>query len=165
MTDFPALSVIPVDDTVRAPLLELAVAPDQHRFVGRIVDLLADAESRRDCEPMAVLQEGGPIGFYNLEHNPRVIAGRDFAEPTLGLRGFFIDRRWQGRRLGAPAMQALLADIRTRHPRTRLLALTVNAANPAALALYRQVGFDDTGERYHGGPSGPQLLLIHRFAT
>lgn len=164
MTDFPALSVIPVDDTVRAALLELAVAPDQHRFVGRIVDLLADADSRHDCAPMAILQEGYPIGFYSLEHNPRVIVGRDFAEPALGLRGFFIDSRWQGRRLGIPAMHALLADVRARHPGIRLLVLTVNTSNGAALALYGRTGFADTGERYHGGPAGPQLLLMHRLA-
>lgn len=156
---------MPVDDATRTPLLSLGVTPDQRRFVGRIADLLADAESRRDCEPMAILRERCPIGFYTLEHNPRVIAGRDFAEPAFGLRGFFIDRCWQGRRLGTPAMHALLADIRARHPGTRLLVLTVNAANPAALALYERVAFEDTGERYHGGRSGPQLLLMHRFAA
>ena len=42
----------------------------------------------------------------------------------------------------------------------RLLVLTVNRNNHAALHLYRRAGFHDSGELYHGGRSGPQHLLL-----
>lgn len=161
----PALRVVPVDASLREALLTLGVLPEQQRFVGRIDDLLADAESRTSCEPMTILLDATPIGFYTLELNPRTIAGRDFRQGSLGLRGFFIDHRWQQRRLGQAAMQAVLADIASRHPGIRQLALTVNLGNPAALALYRNAGFEDSTERYHGGPAGPQMLLLRALDT
>ena len=124
-----------------------------------IADLLADAQSRPSCEPMAILLDAEPIGFYCIETVARCIVGRDFEEPALGLRGFFLEPEWQGRGLGAWALQLLLADLAARHPRARLLVLTVGECNSAALALYRRAGFVDSGERYDGGRSGSQLML------
>lgn len=155
----PALRVVPVDAALAPALLGLAVHPAQRGFVGRIEDLLADAQSRRSCEPMAIVQGHRPIGFYCIETVARCIVGRDFEQPALGLRGFFVAAPWQGRGLGAQALQALLADLAERHRQARLLVLTVDEGNAAALTLYRRAGFTDSGERYHGGRFGPQLLL------
>jgi RimJ/RimL family protein N-acetyltransferase len=160
MSPSPTLRVAPVDASLHDALLQLRVRPPQQAFVGRIADLLADANSRPSCEPMAILSEHAPIGFYCIETRVRTIAGRDFDAPALGLRGFFIDTGWQGRGLGRRALRALFADLATRHPEARLLALTVNRSNEAALALYLGAGFVDGGELYHGGRAGPQHLLL-----
>ena len=160
MPDEPDIRISPVVPALRQALLQLRVDETQQNFVGRIADLLADAESCTASEPLVVLHDGAPIGFYRIESQPRCIADRDFERPTLGLRAFFIDVRWQGRGLGQRALAALLDDLATRYPAARDLALTVNARNAAGIALYRRAGFVDTGELYHGGPSGPQHLMV-----
>jgi len=157
----PILRVAPADASLHEALLCLRIEPAQQAFVGRIEDLLADALHRPSCEPMAILLDDSPIGFYCIETIARSIVGRDLDLPSLGLRGFFIAAAWQGRGFGAQALQALFADLAMRYPAARQLALTVNQSNPAALALYRRAGFADSGELYHGGRAGPQHLLLH----
>jgi RimJ/RimL family protein N-acetyltransferase len=141
-------------------LLALRVQPAQQPFVGRMDALLADAQSRPTCDQMAIVLDGQVIGFYCIETRARTVAPIEFGAITLGLRGFFIDARWQGRGLGRQALRALLADLAARHPAAQVLALTVSDDNAAALALYRGAGFSDSGERYHGGPAGLQHLLL-----
>lgn len=153
------LRVVPVDENLRPALLRLRVHPAQRDYVGAIADLLADAAQCPASEPMAILRGGAPVGYYRIEPNARGVAGRNPGTPALGLRSFFIDAGWQGRGLARRALQLMFADLARRHPRARLLALTVNCRNDAARRLYLGSGFVDGGELYHGGPAGPQHLL------
>jgi GNAT superfamily N-acetyltransferase len=161
MHNEPDIRVTPVVASLRQAVLRLRVHEAQRDFVGSIADLLADAESCDGSEPMAILCGDRPIGYYRIETQARCLVGRDFDRPTLGLRAFFIDHRWQGRGFGALALAAIFGDLATRHPTARDLALTVNSRNTVGLALYRRAGFVDTGELYHGGRSGLQHLLVH----
>lgn len=165
MHNEPDIRVAPVEASLRQAVLHLRVHEAQRDFVGHIADLLADAESCDGSEPMAILHGAMPIGYYRIETRARCIAGRDFVRPTLGLRAFFIDREWQGRGLGARALRAIFSDLATRHPAARDLALTVNSRNSVGLALYHRAGFEDTGELYHGGRSGPQHLLVRALSA
>ncbi|RAO76466.1 GNAT family N-acetyltransferase [Dyella jiangningensis] len=160
MPDHPDIRVQPIDASLRSALLELAVHEAQYDFVGPIAVSLVDAEACEGSEPMAILRDGAPIGFYRLEYRPRSIADMDFERATVGLRSFFIDARWQGQGLGARALAAALADLAQRHPQMRDVVLTVNLRNTAALALYRRAGFRETGGLYHGGRSGPQHVML-----
>ncbi|MFC4765405.1 GNAT family N-acetyltransferase [Dyella koreensis] len=155
----PAIRVAPVDATLRSAVLGLQVQPEQYAYVSPIDVSLADAEQCPASTPMAILLENMPVGYYRIEHSARTVADRDFDVPALGLRSFFIDTRWQGRGFGAAALEALRIDLATRHPDARLLVLTVNCRNLAALALYQRTGFVDSGALYHGGRSGPQHLM------
>ncbi|WP_049622951.1 GNAT family N-acetyltransferase [Frateuria defendens] len=159
----PRVHVAPVEAGTREAVIGLRVQPPQQDFVGPAATALADAEHCPGSEPMAILRDGVPIGFYRIERNAAVIAGRDLGPGAFGLRSFFIDAAWQGRGLGTLALEAALADLCRRHAGARLLALTVNCRNHAALALYRGGGFEDSGELYHGGRSGPQHLLLRRL--
>jgi RimJ/RimL family protein N-acetyltransferase len=141
-------------------LLALGVHDEQYAFVGRIDASLADAEACEGSEPMAILRNGEPIGFYRLEHRARSIADMDFDRATVGLRSFFIDAQWQGQGLGALALVAVMRDLRLRHPAVQDMVLTVNLRNTPALALYRRAGFRETGGLYHGGRSGPQHVML-----
>jgi GNAT superfamily N-acetyltransferase len=163
MRELPAIHVAPVDDLLRPAVLRLRVHPDQSDFVGPVAAALADAEHCPGSEPMAILLGDVPIGFYRIERSARSIAERDFGADAFGLRSFFIDADRQGRGFGALALAAMLADLTRRHPTARLLVLTVNCRNHAALALYRRGGFEDGGGLYHGGRAGPQHLLLRRL--
>lgn len=163
MSELPALRVVPVDGSLESAVLALRVHPAQQGFVGHTGDLLADAQSRTSCEPMAILLDGRPIGLYFIETVARCIAGHDFDRPALGLRGFLIDASAQGQGLGTRALEALLADLAARHRQARLLVLSVDEDNAGARRLYRQAGFFDSGERYHGGRAGAQHLLLREL--
>jgi GNAT superfamily N-acetyltransferase len=158
--DESRIRVVPVDAALRPALLGLGVLPAQRDWVRVIADLLADVALCPGSEPMAILRGDTPVGYYRIEPSARSVAGRDFAVPALGLRAFFIDVHWQGRGVGTQALAALIVDLAERHPQARLLVLTVNCNNHAALQLYLRAGFTDSGELYHGGRSGPQHLLL-----
>lgn len=160
MTSRPDIRVLPIDASMRPALLALVVHDAQYDFVGRIAASLPDAERCEGSEPMAIVHDGEPIGFYRLEHHPRSIADMDFPRPTVGLRSFFVGARWQGQGLGRLALEAALADLALRHPHVREVVLTVNVRNTPALALYRRAGFRETGGLYHGGRSGPQHVML-----
>ncbi len=154
------ICVLPVDDSLLPAMLELDVFPAQRGYVGNIANLLADAAVCPDAEPMAICCGTQPVGYYRIDPHPRSVAGRDFEVPTLGLRGFFVDARWQRLGLGTRALTALLADVSQRHPHARQLALTVDPDNHIARGVYLDAGFHDSTELYHGGGSRHSHLLL-----
>ena len=155
-----AIEVVTVDAANRDAVLRLDVSAEQRRYVGVIADLLAGAEHCGDGDTLTFRRDEDYVGYCRLDAHARSVAGRDFDLPARGLRGFFIDARWQGRGVGRQALLALLAWLAAHDPATRLLVLTVNCSNDAALTLYRRAGFEDSGELYHGGRAGPQHLLL-----
>ena len=155
----PAIRVCPVTPALREAVLRLHVRPEQDCFVSPPARTLPDAEQCPGSEPMVILLGDTPIGYYRIERSARSLTGHDDDADALGLRSFQLDAAWQGRGLGMLALDALLADLAQRHPQAHRLVLTVNCDNSAALALYRRVGFADSGTLYHGGRSGPQHLL------
>ncbi|MDO1529589.1 GNAT family N-acetyltransferase [Fulvimonas sp. R45] len=155
----PAIRVCPVTPALREAVLKMHVRPAQDGFVSPPARTLPDAEQCPGSEPMAILLGDTPVGYYRIERSARGITGRDADADALGLRSFQLDAAWQGRGLGLPALDALLADLALRHPQARRVVLAVNRDNAAALALYLRAGFADSGTLYHGGRSGPQHLL------
>ncbi|WP_158635748.1 GNAT family N-acetyltransferase [Vulcaniibacterium tengchongense] len=151
------------DEALARAVRGLRLGAGQCRYVGDLAFNLGDSLRDPHSEAMAVLAGDAVAGFYRLDFSPRGIAGRDFPEPSVGLRSFAIDRAWQGRGCGAAALSACCADLRARHPRRRLLALTVNCENAPALALYRKAGFVVVGEPYLGGGAGPQHVMLYRL--
>ncbi|RDZ26806.1 GNAT family N-acetyltransferase [Lysobacter silvisoli] len=158
-----AVRVVPVDDALAAAVRALEVAPEQIQYVGDTAFNLDDTRRDPHSEAMAVLAGERVIGFYRLDFRAEAVGGRAFDEPSVGLRAVVIDRREQGRGYGAAAMDACAEDLQRRHPQLRLLALTVNCRNHAAIAAYRRSGFADTGELYLGGQAGPQHLMLRRL--
>ncbi|SDZ18431.1 Ribosomal protein S18 acetylase RimI [Lysobacter sp. yr284] len=161
----PPIVRVGVVSPMLAPAVRmLQVAPEQLPFVGDTAYNLEQTRLDPHSEAMAVLAGERVVGFYRLDFSVNAIAGRALGEPSVGLRAYAIDRREQGRGYGTAAMRACVEDLRLRHPQRRLLALTVNVRNLAAIAAYRKAGFHDTGELYHGGSAGPQHLMLLRLA-
>ena len=159
MHELPAIRVVPVTPELHPALLQLCVTTPQRDFVGDIATSLGDSAGCTSSAPMAILRGDTPVGYYRIEANAGSVCGRDFDRPTIGLRSFFIDHRWQRQGLASQALTALVADLSLRHPTARLLILLVNCRNLPALRLYLRAHFVDTGELYHGGRAGPQHLL------
>ena len=151
------------DDATARAVRALRVDEAQYRYVGDTVFNLGDSLRDPMSEAMAVWAGDNVVGFYRLDFAPNAIVGHGFGEPSVGLRAFFIDRDRQGRGYGREAITACIDDLRARHHQRALLVLTVNCRNDAAIALYRQTGFVDTGELYLGGSSGSQHLMLYRL--
>lgn len=134
----------------------IAVTQEQEPFCGTIAGHFADADPAVDFH--RILCDGRAIGFFKID---RAYAERyDFACPgELGLRGVMIDAAEQGSGSGTAAMTQLRDYLPPHYPEAAAVLLTVNVVNPAALAVYRKAGFDDTGALYRGGRIGPQIVM------
>ena len=139
----------------------LSVDDEQVRYVGTTQSLV-----EKSCETSHyhfILRDGLVVGFFNID---TVYAQRyDFAMPEeLGLRAFFIDKRFQGKGLGKASVKALKAYLTMEYSDRPSVVLTVNCKNPAAYKSYRHGGFWDTGELYYGGKAGPQHIMRMRIS-
>lgn len=157
------IRVVPAGAVPESALRALRVAPEQRAYVGDIGLNLTEAGRDPLSDAMAVLADARVVGFYRLDRAPNTVAGHDLGEPTLGLRGLFIDQRLQGCGYGTAALHACCDDACQRHRGHRLLVLAVHCCNHAAIATYLHAGFHDTGERLPGGPAGPQQLMVRRL--
>lgn len=157
-----AVRVAPVTAALAPAVRALRADPGQYAFVGDVQANLIDSEADPGSEPMAILCGGAVVGFYRIDLAPRAIDGCQYGA-CAALRSVLVDRSRQGQGLGTRALRACVADLERRHPRLRLLALTVNCANAAALHAYRKAGFVDSGRLYYGGRAGPQHLLLRRL--
>lgn len=137
-------------------LQSLSVGEDQIRYVGTPQGLLDKA-----CETSHyhfILHEDQIVGFFNID--TVYDQTYEFTVPReLGLRAFFIDKRFQGMGLGKASAKALRSYLAKEYSNRPSIALTVNCKNPGAHKAYLHGGFEDTGELYHGGKAGPQYIM------
>lgn len=61
--------------------------------------------------------------------------------------------------IATAAVRAMGSYLRGHYPHAPAVMLTVNIANPAAVACYRNGGFTDTGEIWPKGDAGPQHVM------
>lgn len=153
------INVRPVDETLRAAVVALAVHPEQSGFVGRVADSLADVAVCPGSEGLALLEDGHVVGYVRIDRTAAALGDHPLAANAVALRSFLIDAGHQGRGLGTRALDAIARYVTARHPdRTRIL-LSVNVRNAGAVRAYARAGYVDSGSLYHGGPAGPQHVL------
>jgi ribosomal protein S18 acetylase RimI-like enzyme len=146
-------------DDLRAGVLAIEVEPEQVRFAGTPASAVAVADREPARHSVVIVRDGTPVGYFQLDR--RSVPGAPAGPHILGLRGLAIDRAVQGQGIGRAALLRLPAYVRERFPERRIVALTVNVDNPAALALYARTGFHDAGTGlYLGGHAGPQQVLL-----
>ncbi|KIC30271.1 GNAT family N-acetyltransferase [Leisingera sp. ANG-M6] len=134
----------------------IEVEPDQIRFSGTVAQAFEEDEDGVDFH--AILDGTRAVGFFKTDRLYHETY--DFAEAnTLGLRGFMIDRRAQGKGYATAAVAALKTYLPAQYPDRPAVVLTVNLQNPAAVRCYLKGGFQDTGGIYPHGLAGPQHIL------
>jgi RimJ/RimL family protein N-acetyltransferase len=148
----------PAGPELRERLLALAPRPEQERFAGRLAETLPAAEADPEREPVAILADGEPVGFFVLHRGPAAgelaPEGRDVL-----LRAFLVDAAAQGRGIATRALAGLPDFVSERLPGVRRIVLSVNVKNPAAIRTYERAGFSDSGRLYLGGAAGPQHVF------
>ncbi len=148
-----------VDAGLRDAVLGLAPSPGQARFSGVASETLPAAERHRTRQPVAILRDDEPVGFFALD-SADPICEYTAPEPSAALRAFFVDARHQQEGIAAAALRALPSFVARHHPDAVWIVLTVNTTNPVARQLYVQAGFVDTERLHLGGTVGPQHVLV-----
>lgn len=137
-------------------VLALSLHEAQQPFVAPIAQTLAELQPRLSAHLIG--HDDQVAGFFLIDqdyaqHYP--FASAD----SVGLRSFFIDQRFQGLGLAKRSLQALPAYLQAQGLAAAAVFLTVNCKNAAAIPLYRQCGFEDTGALYLDGGYGPQHIM------
>lgn len=147
---------------------EMELAPSQRDFVGdplRGVLVGLEEDSRH---PYVIEADGEAVGVLTLQSGAGAMAGWPDDDSAWLLRGFLIDRRYQGRGLGQLAATAAVTTARKLTARLgggeTGVVLSVNERNPAGQSAYRKAGFEDHGQ-YLGGNAGPQLTMFRGFRS
>ena len=159
-----------LDDDARAiklgEIAELEVTDLQRRFVGEPLRMMLIGLAEESRYPFAIDSNGAAVGVLTLQTGAATLAGWADDDSVWLLRGFLIDRRQQGKGLGALAAGAA---VRAAAKLTAALGgahagvvLSVNEENPAGGAAYRKAGFEDRGQ-YLGGDAGPQRTMYRPF--
>jgi GNAT superfamily N-acetyltransferase len=145
-------------------LLELASG--QLQFVGDPLRMTLAGLAEESRRPYVIETGGDAVGVLTLQAGAARLAGWPDDHSAWLLRGFLIDRRWQGRGLGGLAAAAAVETAAKLTARQGSgeggVVLSVNEGNPAGLAAYRNAGCADQGQ-YLGGSSGPQRIMFRAF--
>lgn len=133
----------------------LSVAGEQAGFVAPAVGILARGYVYRGCgaRVWTVERDGALVGLALV---------REFTEEPLGydLQQLMIDRRFQRQGCGTAALRLILERLRA-EGRYGAVEVCVKRDNAAALRLYRNAGFADSG---YADPAAPDCVnLIYRF--
>lgn len=145
----------------------LELGPGQERFVGDPLRMVLAGLAEESRRPYVIEVHGRAVGVLTLQEGAARLAGWTNDDSAWLLRGFLIDRRQQGKGLGALAAAAAVVaaeklTVRRGSHETGVV-LSVNEANPAGLSAYSRAGFEDRGQ-YLGGAAGPQRTMFRRFS-
>ena len=123
-------------------VLNLSTGAGQEEFVAQNVRSMAQAWVFRDrARPYALYEGEEPVGFIMFDWRPE--------EKTAEIWRFMIDYRYQGKGYGRRAMELALEKIRRAGVFDRV-QLYYMPGNEKARALYRNLGFGETGNTLDG---------------
>lgn len=146
------------DETV---VRRLAMKEEQNRYVSPIKKMLDKLEPGEECHLLEVDKE--IVGFFIIDGN--YWQKYEFSERgEIGLLGYFVDAKHQGKGLGKAGVKALKGYLESSYPTAKAVVLTVNCKNPRAIRSYLTGGFEDTGQKYYGGRAGPQYIMRMRLS-
>lgn len=128
-----------VDESNFIPCFDLELKDWQKEFVSHPIRSLAQAYVYyKQCTPFAVFNGSVVVGYVMVIY--------DYDEETYNIWHLMIDRRHQRKGFGRAAMELVLEYIRTKpFGASNRILLTVDPQNSAACALYRALGFTETG--------------------
>jgi RimJ/RimL family protein N-acetyltransferase len=142
-------------------VIALNVAEEQQKYVGTLEDILMNGSDV--CHPHVIIANDEIIGLFLLdtEYSKKY----DFCPAkSIGLRGFLISSKHQGKGFGKSSVLALKPYLEINYSQYNNIYLTVNFNNSAACRCYLRANFDDTNTHYLGGVAGPQHIMRLKIA-
>ena len=134
-------------------ILKLRVREDQKPFVASneisIIEAYIAQNEHGHAYPFGIYDNETPVGFCMIGYgtDDSWIDAPSVARKSYNLWRLMIDERYQGRHFGKAAMELILDFIRTMPVEpSDLCWLSYDPENHAARSLYRNFGFQETGE-------------------
>ena len=136
------VSLRPIDDSNRAAVEALRVAPGQEQFVSGVAESLLEAAREPDGRPIcwAVYLEEAPIGFVMIADD---VASPDYIPQYLWK--LLIDERYQGRGFGTATLDLVVEYFRGR-PGVEVVTTSAGQGEGSPIGFYERYGFERTGE-------------------
>jgi ribosomal protein S18 acetylase RimI-like enzyme len=121
----------------------------QTKFSSHPVQALESLADTTKTYPIVVLVKDAVAGFFILEELPHQ---SDYGAYDHGLlfRAFSLDVNYRGKGLSKIVLEALASFARTHFASKTMIVLGVNAANFAAIGLYKRMGYRDTTRTFIG---------------
>lgn len=110
--------------------------PEQARFVTSTARYLCLCHYGDDWNPVAIVHDDQVVGFAMWAVD---------TDDSRWIGGLVVDAAWQGRGIGEAAVR-LLVEMLTAQAGATNIALSYEPDNHRARALYRRLGFVETGE-------------------
>jgi diamine N-acetyltransferase len=151
------VSLRPIDESNRAEVEALRVAPAQRQFVSTVTDSLREAAEYPSVQIFAwgVYDGEEPVGFAmiadDVGDNPDYIP--QFIWKLL------IDERYQGRGYGRAVLDLVVAYFRGR-PGVTVVTVSAGEGEGSPIPFYERYGFARTGEMH-----GDEVLLTLDIAS
>lgn len=129
----------PVNESNFLDVFNLKLGDGQDMYVSHPVRSLAQAYIYRDqCQPFGIYAEDKVVGYVMVIY--------DYDIPEYDIWHMMIDMSHQGKGYGKAALELVLDYIRQKpFGNSDRVALTCNKDNTNALALYKHMGFELTG--------------------
>ncbi len=136
------ISLRPIDDSNRAAVEALDVAPEQQRFVSNAADSIREAAGEPAGRALywAIYADETPVGFVMISDE---VDGPDYFPQYLWK--LFIDERYQGRGYGAATLD-LIAEYFRRRPEVEVMRTSAGQGAGSPIGFYEHYGFKRTGE-------------------
>jgi diamine N-acetyltransferase len=117
----------------------LKLGEGQEKFVSHPIRSLAQAYVyRNQCQPFGIYNEDEMVGYVMVIY--------DYDIPEYDIWHMMIDVKHQGKGFGRAALEQVIAYIRTKpFGDSNRIVLTCNLENEHALAMYKDIGFVETG--------------------
>jgi diamine N-acetyltransferase len=116
---------------------KLSVHEGQKSFVPTIAESLAFAYLKpwdEALDPYVIYDNNKMIGAFYISYTPN-------SEDNYWIGGFHIDKHLQGKGYGKQSLNKIIEFIKAKHPKCKVISLTVEKENEQATALYEKAGF------------------------
>jgi RimJ/RimL family protein N-acetyltransferase len=143
----------------KAKLSDYHLSEEQSRYAPVPLNALLKCEEDSTRDPVVILYNGEPVGFFVLHGWEGVKAYSDNKDAIL-LRGYSINSKFQGKGIANESLLVLESFVKKEFPSKKEIILAVNHKNKIAQHVYKKGGFVDKGIRVMGRKG--ELFILHK---
>jgi RimJ/RimL family protein N-acetyltransferase len=143
----------------KSKLSDYHLSEEQTRYASLPLNAILKCEKDKTRNPIVILYNGEPAGFFVLHGWEGVMAYSDNKDAIL-IRGYSVHSTFQGKGIARESLLVLESFVKKHFPSKKEIILAVNHKNTVAQHVYMRGGFIDKGIRVMGRKG--ELLIFHK---